>query len=400
MRIIHLLHHSISPFAGQYPDRDPLHYDTGLPMRFARAIRARDPDVELECWRPEHTLHEPYAWVDEGHRIRHRVFPSHYLRYNLELSPPLLAAVREAASDSRTCFLLHGSYNLHTYALASILQRAPVILQSHGGFPARVLLQISRHRWLKFLYLPLIPIEAATLPKYPHIFAISAEEQDYLQRFFPGSQVSFSPTGIDFNHFSPDDKHLSRQLCNLDPTDPIVLYVGRLSAEKGLDYLIEGFPTVVSRFPGARLFIIGSGPLQAALAAQVDRLGLAGRVKFVGHVPNAELPRWYSAADVTVMPSLLEWFGMVAAESMACGTPVVATQAGGAVDIVREFECGILVPPRDPVQLAEGICAVLNGSANTRPNIERARNAFDWSVKLRYLFSLFEAMAAGRTSSR
>lgn len=399
MRVVHILHHSISPFAGQYPDKDPLHYDTGLPMKFARAIKARYPALELECWRPERTARQPYRWVTAD-GITHRVFPSAYLRYGIELSRPLHGALRAAVAGGETYFFMHGSYNLHTYWLASLLEEAPAILQSHGGFPASVMYRISRHRWLRSIYLPIVPVERARLARYPHLFAISSEEAGYLRKIVPETRVSFSPTGLDFDQFAPQDKAGARSACGLPEHTPLVLYVGRLSAEKGLEYLLGAMPAVVNRFGGAQLLIVGSGPLQRTLEQQVESLGLNGRVSFIGHVAHDRLAPWFNAADVTVMPSLLEWFGMVAAESLACGTPVVATQAGGAVDIVREFECGVLAPPRDADQLAAGIIAVLSGTANTHPNIERGRQAFDWSVKLSHAFRLFEDMVSQQARTR
>jgi len=392
MKIVQILHHSISPFIELLPGMDALHYNSGWPMLFARAIRAHDPGIEAECWRPERTLRRPYVWKDDENVV-HRVFPSLYARYGYELSPSMLRAARLAVRSPGTCFIVHGSYNPLAYLLGPILARAPAILQSHGGFPAPVQFRINRHRWLRWVYLFLAPWERRALPRYPHIFAISSEERGYLERLVPGSRVSFSPVGMDFDLFSPGERPSARRACGIPEDARVVLYVGRLSVEKGIESLIEAFDAVARSVGNARLFIVGTGPLERALRSRVDRPGLRDRVSFAGFVPNAELPKWYRAADVTVMPSDLEWFGAVGAESMACGTPLVTTQAGGAVDIVREFECGVLVPPRDAARLAEGILAVLSGSVNTTPNIGRARASFSWPHKLAHALSLFEAMA-------
>lgn len=389
MKIIHILHHSISPFEGQYPDRDPLHYDTGLPMKFARAITARYPEIELECWRPEHTAAEIVHWTaSDG--LAHCVFPSFYWRYNLELSPAMLRAVRSAASQPETCFFVHGSYNLHACLLGPILQRASAILQSHGGFPAQAQFGISRHRVLRYAYLPMAPLERATLPRYPLMYAISSVELGYVHRYLPGSHVVFSPTGLDFDRFSPGDRLAARRDCGVPEDQQMLLYVGRLAPEKGLPCLLSAFAQVATRFPKAILYIVGSGPLRESLENECRDHGLGTRVRFVGHVSQG-LPHWYRAADVTVVPSYLEWFGMVTAESMACGTPVIATEAGGSVDIVREFECGLLVPPRNAAALAEAMATVLSGNYDARPNIERARARFDWNAKLKHAMAFFRS---------
>lgn len=389
MKIIHILHHSISPFEGQYPDRDPLHYDTGLPMTFARAIKARYPDIQHECWRPERTATETVRWTaSDG--LAHCVFPSFYWRYNLELSLAMVRAVRSAAGQSNTCFFVHGSYNLHACLLAPILQRAPAILQSHGGFPAQAQFRISRHRTLRYAYLPMAPLERATLPRYPQMYTISTEELGYVRRYLPGSRAVFSPTGLDFDHFSPGDKMAARAACGIPEDQQVLLYVGRLAPEKGLPYLLDAFAPVAGRFPKAMLYIVGSGPLRESLEKQCQDNGIETRVRFVGHVSKG-LPNWYRAADVTVVPSYLEWFGMVTAESMACGTPVIATEAGGSLDIVREFECGLLVPPRNAEALAEAMTTVLSGAYDAEPNIERARARFDWNTKLKHAIEFFRS---------
>jgi len=393
VKIINVLHHSISPFGGQYSEDDPLRYNSGFPMKYARAIRARYPDVILECWRPERTTQQLYIWQDEITDVTHRIFPSLYGRYNLELSRTMLRAVRQEAKKDGSHFIVHGSYNLHTYLLAPILAKAPAILQSHGGFPARVLFRRSRHRWARYLYLLLAPFERRFLSQYRHIFGISREECGYLEALCPRSMIHFSPTGIDFDRFSPGDRRAARKVCDLPEDERILLYVGRLSAEKGLEYLLDAFAITVSESnPVPKLVIVGSGPLQENLVRQVQKLDLTRDVTFTGNLPNEQLPQWYRAADLTVIPSLLEWFGAVAVESMACGTPIVGTQAGGLVDIVAEFESGFLVPPRDADALAGAIIEGLEKHETSKPNIARGRTAFDWSVKIETMFKLWRSM--------
>lgn len=363
-------------------------------MLFGRAIRSKYPDIEVEIWRPECVQREGvYTWQDE-YDITHKIFPSYYIRFNMELSISMLSTVRSLPNDGQTYVWVHGIYNLHAYLLAYVLRSMPVIAQSHGGYPARALFSISRHRWLRTVYLPLHLIERTTLPFFPHFFAISKEEKKYLQAYLLVSQqrISFSPTGIDFDYFSPGDQEKSRRICNLYNNTKTVLYVGRLAAEKGIEYLIDAFPKVVKRFEQVRLIIIGSGPLQPKLQAQVVENNLGQYTRFVGYATPDEMPDWYRAADLVVVPSLNEWFGKVVAEAMACGTPVVVTKAGGAIDIVEEFECGLLVSPRSSESLARAIETSLADSVRPAPNIGRARRAFDWSAKLSYAFELFKAM--------
>ena len=345
----------------------------------------------------------PYTWVDEECRITHKVFPSNYLRYGFEMSPMLLAAVKAAARAANTCFFVHGSYNLHAYALAPILQNTPAILQSHGSLPAWARFKLNAHQVKRYFYLPLVPIESYALPKYPHIFAINLSEKRWLENLFPSASVSFSPTGMDFELFSPGDKQESRSRLGLPTETQIVLYVGRLAPEKGIEYLLQAAARLAVDRGSVRVYLVGSGPTEPQLKRLVAELGLETSVYFVGYLSGSTLVDWYRSADVVCLPSLFEGFGMTLAEAMACGTPVVASRVGGTEDVIREFECGILVPSRDPDALAEAIQQILSGKVNTCPNIERARRLLDWSAKFRRSFDLFEAMGgtwAGSTMNR
>ena len=392
MKSVHILHHSVSPFRDQIPDKDSLHYNTGIPMLFARAIRSRYPEFQVEVWRPEHTLRSPYTWEDEG-GIMHRIFPSWRIRYKIEVSLPLLKAAMSLVKEKQTYIWVHGIYNLHSYLLAFILKKTPTIAQSHGGFPALAMFLKSRHRLLRYLYLLLHPIEKHVFSQYPQIFVLSREEQHYFQEFLKirANKITLSPTGVDFDHFSPGDRRKARTVCGLNRRGRIVLYVGRLAKEKGVRYLVKAFSSIVNRFKDAQLYIIGRGPKQHTLKRMALDLGLEKHVHFVGYIPQEELPCWYRSADITVIPQL-EWFDKVSVESMACKTPVVMTKAGGALEIIKEFEGGVLVPAKNSDAIAEAVCQGLVSSKKFQPNIERARSMFDWSVKLSRAFEIFETM--------
>lgn len=361
-------------------------------MEFARETRKRHPDFELECWRPERTLRAEYRWCDETHRISHRVFPSAFLRYGWEISLPMLRAARDLAQTGRGCFFVHGSYNLHAYALAPVLAGAPTILQSHGGLPALARIKFSRRRWLRPLFIPLALIERLTLPRFQYIFAVNMQEKRSIEELFPQVTVSFSPVSIDFDLFSPGDKQTCRSRLGLDQEACIALYAGRLAPEKGLGDLLQATAALIGRFSQFKLYLVGSGPSEPALRQQAQALGIQEHIHFVGYVARPSLVDWYRAADVACLPSLFEGFPMTAAEAMACGTPLVATRAGGAEDVVREFECGILTPPGDPASLGTAIEQLLLGLVNTSPNVARARDLLDWSAKLQHANDLFQAM--------
>jgi len=136
----------------------------------------------------------------------------------------------------------------------------------------------------------------------------------------------------------------------------LILTVARLTKQKSIDTLLDAIALV----PNARLKIIGDGPERANLEKQTDDLGLRARVEFLGALPPHELPAHYTTCAVFALPSLREGMGVVFAEALLCGAPVIAANSGGATDIVRDGETGLLVPERDARALANAIEKFLN----------------------------------------
>jgi teichuronic acid biosynthesis glycosyltransferase TuaC len=170
----------------------------------------------------------------------------------------------------------------------------------------------------------------------------------------PAQRVTAFHRGVDTTVFCPGDAWEARARLGL-PADPrMALWVGRMVPVKGLDVLLEAWHFLASSLREARLCLVGDGPRMASLRRQADRLGLGSSVSFVGSRPHAQLAEWYRAADVTVLPSLSEGVPNVLLESLACGTPFVASDVGG----VREIEAEswrYLVPSGQPAPLAEAL---------------------------------------------
>ncbi len=195
-------------------------------------------------------------------------------------------------------------------------------------------------------------------------------------------RVAVIPCGVDTELFQPMDPAKAKDLLELPP-DPLLLYVGRLTPIKGLDTLLEAMVAVPEP---ADLLVVGGehderdGGHAAALRAQVAALGLDRRVRFLRAQPQRRLRLFYAAADVTVMPSHYESFGMVALEAMACGSPVVATRVGGLATTVQDGVTGRLVPEGDPAALAAAITPLL-GSAEGR---RLGQQATRWAAEHRW----------------
>jgi phosphatidylinositol alpha-mannosyltransferase len=166
---------------------------------------------------------------------------------------------------------------------------------------------------------------------------------------------------------------------------PTVLFVGRLEPRKGLAYLVRAFLRLKPRFPRLRLLVVGRDDRHTqdrAMAMVPPRLRTD--LVFVGSVPQADLPSYYASADVFCAPSLGgESFGIVLAEAMAVGLPVVCSDIGGYRDVVRDGTDGLLVPPRDPEALAEALAGLLDNPARLASMGQAAATAargYAWEV--------------------
>ena len=174
----------------------------------------------------------------------------------------------------------------------------------------------------------------------------------------PG-QVRVIPCGIDLKLFKPQDRQQARIKLGLGQREPVLLFVGRLDPFKGPDLLLRSAAMMEEK---AQIVIVGGKSSHDKDTQQLKELAaqlkISKRVHFIGAQPQYKLPVIYSAADVTVVPSYHESFGLAAAESLACSTPVVATRAGGLTTVVQNNETGFLVP-RCPGFFAERLDSLL-----------------------------------------
>lgn len=209
------------------------------------------------------------------------------------------------------------------------------------------------------------------------------------------SQVEVIPCGVDLRLFVPQDRQQARQRLSLDAHSPILLFAGRLDPFKGPDILLRAAVLMQNK---AQVVIAG-GKLTGdkdvqRLQALAHELGIYHRVRFLGARSRAEMPFLYSAADVTVVPSYHESFGLAAVESLACGTPVVATRAGGLLTVVRHEETGFLVS-RCPGFFAERLDTILDNPTLASHMRARARLSvlqFGWPRVADHVQSVYKEL--------
>ncbi|KQO57775.1 glycosyltransferase [Sphingomonas sp. Leaf257] len=196
-------------------------------------------------------------------------------------------------------------------------------------------------------------------------------------------------TGVDQSRFQPIDREAAKRA--LGVTGPLVVSLGALIPRKGHGVVIDA----VARLPGVTLMIVGEGAERAALTARAERAGVADRVRLIGAIPHAELPPLLGAADVMALASASEGLANAWVESLACGTPVVITPAGGAEDVVTSRVAG-RIAQADPGEFAAAIRDVLEQAADPWA-VRAAVRDFTWPANAAGLHShLAELVARGR----
>ena len=215
--------------------------------------------------------------------------------------------------------------------------------------------------------------ERRVLRRADRIIAATIAEATQLRFLYRAEQrkLAIIPPGVDTSHFYPIPADEAKQFLGLKPENRMVLFVGRIEPLKGVDTLIQAMACLDSQeiHRPVHLAIIGGEPdaipedmteEMARLQKLCDELCMGGMVVFLGMRGQDTLPYYYSAAEVVVMPSLYESFGMVALEAMACGTPVIASEVGGLGYLVQNDVTGFTVPDSDPSALCDKLSALLS----------------------------------------
>jgi len=207
-------------------------------------------------------------------------------------------------------------------------------------------------------------------------------ESRYLKKY--RDKIEVIPNGINIEDFNvPLSKEECREKLGLPLDGNVILFVGKLSPYKGLNFLLEAMPKILKKVPKVKLVFIGEGEIKKKLETLSKKLNIEKSVEFTGFVENNLKAMYYRAADVFVLPSTMrtESFGIVNLEAMACGIPIVASRIGGIPSIVKNGENGLLVPPKDVEALADAIIYLLENENLRQKMGERGKKrvkSYSW----------------------
>ena len=203
-------------------------------------------------------------------------------------------------------------------------------------------------------------VEREAMLSADRIIAFSPHERDAMARLYGAdpSRVMLAPCGVDLTKFRPLDQKEARERLGLNG-EKLLLYVGRVEPLKGLDLLVEAAAQMEAGEENVRMMVVGGGgpgePETDRIRQLAEDRQVSEQIDFVGRVDHEVLPLYYNAADVCVVPSFYESFGLVALESMACGTPVVASRVGGLPTIIHHGHTGYLKSWRCPEAFANSV---------------------------------------------
>ncbi|MFM7081089.1 MAG: glycosyltransferase [Actinomycetota bacterium] len=245
-------------------------------------------------------------------------------------------------------------------------------------------------------------IESSIIGCSDAIFVSCQEERDQFRTLYgdsPGTVEVITP-GVERAYFSPGSRSGARSALSLG-AHPVLLFVGRIQPLKGLDVAIEALAAL--RRSDAVLLVVGGASGRDGEAelqrvnALAESLGVARQIRFVAPQPHHLLATYYRAADVVLVPSRSESFGLVALEASACGTPVVATAVGGLLSLVDDGVNGFLVPERDGQLFAKRVAQILDDSALADAMRQRAVQrsaAYSWQGAARRMRRVVAEFAA------
>lgn len=368
---------------------------------YVRSLAAALARAGVHCdvyTRSESPEAPPFVTVEPGVHVHHvAAGPAAPVEKEalLGLVPAFAASVADAiAAAPEPPGLLHANYWLSGVAGHSLKHDLdlPLVSTFHTLARVRAVADPATTPALRARH------EAETVRCSDLILASTAEEADQLAALYGAdpARVEVVPPGVDHTVFHPGDRRAARRNLGLQGRR-VILFAGRIQPLKGLDLAVQALAALEA--PDAMLVVVGGpsgpdGPAELArIRAMVEEYAVGPQVRFVRPRPHEELAEWYRAADVCVVPSLSESFGLVALEAAACGTPVVASEVGGLRALVAHGLTGYLIDSRDPGEWASRLDAILSNPDRARAmgtDAEMRSREFSWdmaAVRLRRLYA-------------
>ncbi len=348
-------------------------------------------------WYPNWRVPAPRRWTDHGVEVLAPRF----------LSLPAIGRRFDGASMARAVApvlreqLVDGGSLIVDAHFGFPEGEAAWYLKQRFGVPAIVTLRGTEVRHAADAVLR--PRLARALQGLDHVIAVSESlRRVALELGVPPERTTVVGNGVDTRRFRPMDRIEARRSLGLQPQDRVLITVGGLVERKGFHRVMEVMPALLGKFPNLHYLVVGGpsreGDWSEQLRRLADGLGIAERVHFTGPLPPEELSGPLSAADLFVLATRNEGWANVILESMACGTPVLATDVGGNREVVGDDRLGLIVPFGIPEQLAAAITEGLRRDWD-RAAIRAYAEANSWDERVERLDAIYEALRETPSSS-
>lgn len=277
--------------------------------------------------------------------------------------------------------LIHAHFLEKGFVGASLksLCGKPLVVTAHGG---DVYDLPFRNSWYKIL-------ARYVLSEADQVITVSQfNAKKLLSLGVSSNKLHVIPNGYDEKLFNPVPLYEARKKLCLPFSKKVLLSVGGLVDMKGHTCLVDAMRIVLKKRNDVILVIVGSGPLKEKLHKKAKKLGLNGKILFVGRKKHDEIPMWINASDLFVLPSLSEGFPTVIPEAMACGKPVIGTCVGGVPEAITSDDVGVLVNPKDPEALAQVILEALDRKWVPRIILNYAKQ-YSWTNLTKQILSVY-----------
>lgn len=284
-------------------------------------------------------------------------------------------------------------FALFAYPLRKQLRKVPFVVHFHGPWAAESRAEgenklVVRAKWA---------LERSVYKRADRFIVLSEAFRKLLieQYRIDPDAIRIVRGGVEMDRFDTGFSMMeARDRLNWPLDRPIIFVVRRLARRMGLENLIAAMDRVREAVPDALLMIAGSGPIRAELEDRIQAASLAGHVRLLGFVPDADLPTAYRASNFSIVPTVsLEGFGLITVESMAAGTPVLVTNVGGLPEVVRDLSEEMIMPDSSVKTLAGSMIDVLKGDL-VLPDTDACqafvRERYDWPVIARNVREVYE----------
>ena len=327
----------------------------------------------------------PYFEDDKGVKVyrvdNYMINPNNFIDWIMQLNFNLIAKANEIIAKEGNFDVIHAHDWLVAYAAKTLKNsyNIPIVATIHAtesgrnsGIHDETQRYINDTEWM-------LTYEAS------EVIVNSNYMKNELQRLFglPYEKINVVPNGVNLNLFNGIERDYNFRRRYAMDNEKIILFMGRLVYEKGVQHLIAAMPKILNGYHDSKLIICGKGGMLDELKAEANALGLGQKVYFAGYMNGKDVQRMYKAADIAVFPSTYEPFGIVALEAMLSENPVVVSDVGGLNEIVQHKENGMKSYAGNPNSIADSILELLYDhklcADITKRAKNRVRNEYNWS---------------------